>query len=66
MCHGSGETNICDAHLHKFLVSVLFSFDDEIHLGFPLLDTEVMVCDESGQTLPEGVGRIFIGKTFLD
>ena len=37
---------------------------DEAHLGYPLKDTEVKVCDERGKTITEGIGRIYIGKVF--
>ena len=35
---------------------------DEAHLGYPLKGTEVKVCDDSGKTISEGIGKIYIGN----
>ena len=42
---------------------LFFSMDSGIHLGYPLLDTEVKVCDVNGEKIiTEGIGRIFLGR----
>ena len=40
-----------------------FRKEAEVHLGFPLLDTEIKVCDDSGHRIEEGIGRIYIGNS---
>ena len=44
--------------------SICFSVHDA-HLGYPLKDTEVKVCDDSGNTITEGFGKICLGNFLL-